>query len=130
MCLCQTQPINRLHRPQMGRIALKLLMEMDVVPFQMLMSILLSAFQSRMKTALPCSYSPNPASDQVTILLEGNSANSAQIELLDNLGRVLQSIDASHKPSVNLQVNQLATGMYFVRFSTASEQRIEKLIVQ
>ena len=73
---------------------------------------------------------PNPASDQVTILLEGNSANSAQIELLDNLGRVLQSIDASHKPSVNLKVNQLATGMYFVRFSTASEQRIEKLIVQ
>jgi hypothetical protein len=71
---------------------------------------------------------PNPASDRVTVNVEGLSGK-AQVSVIDLSGRTLMS-DTMTDGSVQLNVSSLAQGSYFVRISGERFTTVRKLIVK
>jgi len=75
---------------------------------------------------------PNPAREQVTLEISGMEGGQLQIELLDEMGRLLHSraesnVGAEHAVSVN--ISALASGTYFFRIYTATHQKVLRLVV-
>ncbi|MBQ6046737.1 MAG: fibronectin type III domain-containing protein [Bacteroidales bacterium] len=71
---------------------------------------------------------PNPASDRVTVNVEGMSGK-AQVSVIDLSGRTLMS-DTMTDGTVQLNVSSLAQGSYFVRISGERFTTVRKLIVK
>lgn len=72
---------------------------------------------------------PNPASDQVNVMLN-EFVTDAQLEILDLTGKVVQRETTSfNAQSTVLDVSQLNAGVYFVRLSTEDATATKKLIV-
>lgn len=68
---------------------------------------------------------PNPANNQVTLLL-GNNYRNQTVELTDLTGRLLQSIQTGAEEQLQLNLQGLPAGMYLVRCN----QTTRKLIVE
>lgn len=67
---------------------------------------------------------PNPASDKITVLLEGGEAT---LTVLDTQGNpVLTGLRISSGDELSLK--ELASGLYFLRFSTSSGQSVHRLV--
>ncbi|MCB0705472.1 MAG: VCBS repeat-containing protein [Saprospiraceae bacterium] len=77
---------------------------------------------------------PNPASDNVQVVFDAKAALSANIRLLDVLGRelMLQEIDRLVIGSnvIELSVKDLPAGMYQVQFQIDGQTATRKLIVE
>lgn len=58
---------------------------------------------------------PNPASQYLHINIEKSVSSISDIQLLDNLGRMLQHIDVNDS-QLTVDCNAYATGTYFIRF--------------
>ena len=71
---------------------------------------------------------PNPASDQVTLEIPWSNGE-ALVELVSLSGQVLFS-KHSYKHKMNFDVNQLPTGMYFVRVSGAEGIAVKSFVKQ
>lgn len=74
---------------------------------------------------------PNPATDMVTIDLNGSDANLEAIELMAVDGKTLRSVNtAAHEKLVRLPLNEIASGVYFLRLTTDRGTATRKILVQ
>lgn len=75
---------------------------------------------------------PNPASDQVTILLETQNPMSAGVELLDLQGKVVaaQNTTLGFDFEWEISLTNISPGYYFARVVVGEGQLIRKLVVR
>lgn len=66
--------------------------------------------------------SPNPVSDKCFLNLKNMNGREPKIEIYDIMGRIMQTIEVSAK-AVEIDVQDLPSGIYFVRFISTFEQR-------
>ncbi|MCB9234097.1 MAG: T9SS type A sorting domain-containing protein [Bacteroidia bacterium] len=71
---------------------------------------------------------PNPARSQVKVDLSQVIENGT-LELLSLQGQRLQQVSFTRQSVVELDLNQLATGVYFVRITTPTGHALQKLII-
>lgn len=73
---------------------------------------------------------PNPTKDVVTISLNSNTGNAANVMINDVTGKtVLTKTAIINSGNINLPVSQLNSGIYFITLSINGEQWIQKLII-
>lgn len=73
---------------------------------------------------------PNPASSYATIRLNSPTPEATRLELVDVLGRVVRRVGiASGENEASIPVQDLASGLYFVRIKNASGSESATLIV-
>ncbi len=73
---------------------------------------------------------PNPADDLAYIDLSAIGASQIQYELYDLAGNRLQSDLFSNNGIQKIQTNQLSSGLYLMRLSTGSSEKIFKLAIR
>ncbi|MBR9921024.1 MAG: T9SS type A sorting domain-containing protein [Bacteroidetes bacterium] len=77
---------------------------------------------------------PNPATDEVILSFEAETAYPAEVQVLDVMGRVLiqRQIDMlqSGENQIRLAVDHLPAGIYETRFIIEGKQAVRKLIVE
>ena len=75
---------------------------------------------------------PNPANEQITLAFTASSVQKSDISIFDISGKLVKSFKIDRKPSttINLNVADLSTGVYFVRTQSESGSRVEKLIIE
>lgn len=75
---------------------------------------------------------PNPANDNVTIALEQVEKSCPKVILMDIQGRTIKTITETEtaQPLVQIPLNDVPAGIYFVRVETASGSAMGKLLVQ
>jgi PKD repeat protein len=71
---------------------------------------------------------PNPARNSVSIQLPKISVN-VFIEVYDAMGKIILSKNAANTGEVNLNTENLAGGIYFVRIISDNEKTIKKLVI-
>ncbi len=71
---------------------------------------------------------PNPATDQCIVKYQNNG--NAQLQILDNSGKVVFHREGSELFPLNLDVGQLANGVYFIHVLDAQSSSQQKLIIQ
>ena len=80
--------------------------------------------------ALAFSLSPNPASNEINIQFGENTKQQTQIEIVDALGRVItQQEVAAQSNHIQMNVADIATGVYFVKIQSGNSSRTERLII-
>jgi hypothetical protein len=68
---------------------------------------------------------PNPASSQITVQLSDELSSSANVEVIDLAGRILQkSMVPDHTTLINLNISNLPPGIYLVRIASADRTMI------
>jgi hypothetical protein len=79
-------------------------------------------------------YFPNPASDQLTIQLNGkNALGELNVSILDNQGRAVyktQLEDNTGSLQKTIDVSDLASGMYFIRLESAKGSANMKVVIE
>lgn len=84
--------------------------------------------------ALNASIYPNPATDQTQITCNFAHSNYGEFTLLNHLGQQISTLYKGEIPSGELQVSipvqNLSSGLYFVKIETNSEQITQKLLVR
>jgi PKD repeat protein len=75
---------------------------------------------------------PNPARDYVSIVWNDEKQQQAQIEVLNSLGQVIvkEAIVSGQNNARTISTANWAKGIYFIRVSTSSTVKIEKLVVR
>jgi|GEM_PF-5370546 len=68
---------------------------------------------------------PNPATSNITITAQNEIQ---KIELYDVQGRLVLEHLARSEKSINLDISDRATGMYFLKITTAKGSKLEKLV--
>lgn len=77
--------------------------------------------------------SPNPCSSNLNIYLFASSAGKVEINVLDLLGKKVRTENMKVQPgenSVNLNLDNLKAGYYFIRFKTDQNEYTQKLLIQ
>lgn len=72
---------------------------------------------------------PNPVADQLTIELLNPSNDKLNIEVLSALGKVVSSTSEKGNQKIQLNVSELAAGVYFVRISDSESTQTQRFIV-
>ncbi|MFP4846511.1 T9SS type A sorting domain-containing protein [Winogradskyella sp. PE311] len=72
---------------------------------------------------------PNPAKDNVTIILNNSLTEDLNLIIYDIQGKQIGVTKPIKTTSTVLDVSELSTGLYFVKLSDASNTIIEKLII-
>ncbi|MBK8683194.1 MAG: T9SS type A sorting domain-containing protein [Chitinophagales bacterium] len=70
---------------------------------------------------------PNPASSQLTVEIENDNASEKHIEIMDALGRSVQTISTSENIVV-IDISNLSAGIYFVKLQQADIITLLKFI--
>ncbi len=78
-------------------------------------------------SATPFTMFPNPSNGNVTLNL--NYSNSL-VEVVDVLGNTISSQRYSNAGQVQLNLNNTAEGIYFVRVTSGNEKSVQKLIIR
>ena len=76
---------------------------------------------------------PNPSEGQFIVKLEGFKPGKAAMMVMDGNGKLLQQrsiVLSADKQSVPVNLDNCATGIYFLRIITNGETKIEKLIIK
>jgi hypothetical protein len=74
---------------------------------------------------------PNPANDNVTIMLQNPSGKSLTASLFDYSGRIVKEMNVSaNQTKINFNLEDISSGIYFVKISNDSFYRLEKLVKQ
>jgi hypothetical protein len=71
---------------------------------------------------------PNPAHDHIQISFV-KEFEELTIELADVTGRVLKTISASHLRQLQLDVTDLAKGVYFIRLNSGKMSAVKKIVI-
>ncbi len=75
---------------------------------------------------------PNPASDMTNIILTLNSASKVQVQVIDAVGRVVNTISdelAAGEQTIQVPTANLSAGLYQLRISTGAEVTVKPLSV-
>ena len=70
---------------------------------------------------------PNPAKDQINILMEGLS--DYKIQLIDVSGKLIIN-ETSLQPHLTIPVSDFPKGIYFIKIMTETETTVRKVIIQ
>lgn len=76
---------------------------------------------------------PNPASDNITIEGSVHTNNTVQISMVNNIGQLIyntQAIPVNGMLKHSINVQELSTGLYFVKLQTANGSKTFKLTIQ
>jgi hypothetical protein len=74
---------------------------------------------------------PNPSSERISIQLVNSLANSSDLTIMDATGKIiLRKGIAANENTIELEVNDLANGLYFVQLKNGEGISNEKFIVQ
>ncbi len=76
---------------------------------------------------------PNPVQDQLNIVLEAGLEENAKLQLLDLSGKIVAIQDlAAGSQKVQLDVNEMAAGMYLLKIESANKQLLlsDKIIIE
>jgi hypothetical protein len=74
---------------------------------------------------------PNPAQENVTVMLQNPSGKSLVAAVFDYSGRLVKEINiAANQTKVNITLDDMSNGIYFIKISNDSFYRIEKLVKQ
>lgn len=74
---------------------------------------------------------PNPAKEVATIHLQNPSGKNVNAEIFDYSGKVVQTIQLNPTQlKTNINLNELSSGIYFVKVSNDSFYRVQKLVVE
>jgi len=73
---------------------------------------------------------PNPANDRVSIQADNGVDLITEITVTNNLGQVLRTINPSASTSIDIDVSDLATGLYFISVNTENASVTKKLLVK
>lgn len=76
---------------------------------------------------------PNPATDLVTVQLNGVNTNKCEISIVDLSGKKVlsqQKMQISENGKIDLDVSQLSSGMYQLAVKVAGVRKTTKLIIQ
>lgn len=87
-----------------------------------------NAIRGEIETGFGFELYPNPAVDQVNIILNSSSANT-RVELLEISGKSIRSFAISEN-QVTIDVSDLAAGVYFAKVQDGENIQIKKLVVQ
>lgn len=71
---------------------------------------------------------PNPASDQVNILLPSNS--SGKVSIYDVSGKLILQKIVADQNEVNINTSNLTTGIYTVSFENQTIKKVSKLVIR
>jgi hypothetical protein len=71
---------------------------------------------------------PNPASDVLTIMLPGSYSGKAKVGLSNTLGEVFSGTMVAHNGKIDMDVNDLACGVYFVTVTIDDKQYMQRFI--
>lgn len=72
---------------------------------------------------------PNPSSDKIHLLLEGQAITDKLVTVYDKLGRKCFARDWN-SGSIELDISHLVPGVYFIEIISEGQQRIEKFVVE
>jgi hypothetical protein len=74
---------------------------------------------------------PNPANDQLNIIMAGEASDNISITIQDMTGKTVMVVSQLEINKVNkLNVSELSKGVYLMRIRTGAGDRTEKLIIQ
>lgn len=75
---------------------------------------------------------PNPANEQITLAFSAYSVQKSNIKIFDISGKLVKTFKIDQEPSstINLNVADLSTGVYFVRTQSDKGSQVEKLIIK
>jgi len=75
---------------------------------------------------------PNPAKNEVNIVVNSDTYNSLEVQVVNNLGQVLQSIETNGESSniIRLDVSNRASGFYFVNINADGVKVSKKLLIK
>jgi hypothetical protein len=74
---------------------------------------------------------PNPAKDNVTVMLQNPSGKSLTASVFDYSGRLVKEMNvAANQSKINISLDDMSNGIYFVKISNDSFYRLEKLVKQ
>jgi hypothetical protein len=74
---------------------------------------------------------PNPANDQLNIIMAGEASDNISITIQDMTGKTIMVVSQLEMNKVNkLNVSELSKGVYLMRIRTGAGDRTEKLIIQ
>jgi hypothetical protein len=75
---------------------------------------------------------PNPASDEVTIEYALEKNQSVSYEITDLSGRIIHSLHLGEKlgfQQMKISVEDLATGLYFIKLNAGADVIVKRLLV-
>ncbi|HCQ29739.1 MAG TPA: hypothetical protein DIU39_05595 [Flavobacteriales bacterium] len=70
---------------------------------------------------------PIPATDYVFVQVDKKLNQTVTLELMDINGKILQSVNSNNAQNI-LQLNQLSSGIYFLKIKVKDQVRFEKII--
>ncbi|MBN8643091.1 MAG: T9SS type A sorting domain-containing protein [Flavobacteriales bacterium] len=74
---------------------------------------------------------PNPANDQLNIVLSQNLGSISSIKIIDALGKTILSQKGSYSNAQTVNVNSIQSGIYFIEVTTDTNSKtIKKLIIK
>ena len=85
---------------------------------------------TEIKTELQLKVFPNPAQEEITLIISGIIGNEAQIEIFNSIGSVVFSEKISNSDTYHLNISNLESGVYFLKVRNQqmeANQRIIKL---
>ena len=73
---------------------------------------------------------PNPAKENVTVRLNSNSFGNVTIRVIDLQGKQIIEQPFSEEHTMELDVSDLQSGMYFVKLNSKDNVQVKKLIIE
>lgn len=74
---------------------------------------------------------PNPANNQVNIVLPSSITGTTTLEITNSLGQVVRSLQSTVSGgNMSIDVSGLSLGMYFIAIENQNKKTVEKLIVR
>jgi hypothetical protein len=73
---------------------------------------------------------PNPAKNELSILVKSTDFKSVNIEIYDITGRLVDELKTVNKEQFNIDISNLKSGIYYCKFSLNNEFVTKKFIKQ
>lgn len=73
---------------------------------------------------------PNPATDVLNISLPSGYSGKIQVSITNVLGEVFSGTMLAHNGKIELDINDLASGMYFITVTVGEERYVQRVIHQ
>jgi hypothetical protein len=79
--------------------------------------------------AFDMTIAPNPASERINVSISGDAKSVESLELVDLQGKTILEVEWNGAVSTEIQVGDLAVGMYFLRGNTIDGKKICKKFI-
>lgn len=73
---------------------------------------------------------PNPAKDKITIEMSASNFGIADINIYDLQGKLILEQTISEAHSIDIDISNLISGIYFVKLSTNTRTLVKKLVIE